>query len=122
MPAQIVNGENFGSLLKKGIVLVDWWAPWCGPCRIFAPIFEKVADQYPGLLFAKVDADEHADLAVSFGIRAIPTLMIFRDGILVFRQVGAVSEETLQTLASRVQELDMEQVRTKLAEQIHLQN
>ena len=122
MPAQIMNGGNLGDLLKTGIVFVDWWAPWCGPCRVFAPIFDKVADDNPGLVFAKVDADEHADVAESFGIRSIPTLMIFRDGILVFRQVGAMTEQALQTLASRVQELDMEQVRSKLAEHDWAQN
>ena len=88
MPTQTVNDENFPSLLKRGIVFVDWWAPWCGPCRVFGPIFDRVADQNPEVVFAKVNAEEHPDLAVSFGIRAIPTLMIFRDGILVFAQAG----------------------------------
>jgi len=114
MSARRVNGEDFGSLIKQGIVFVDWGAASCGPCRMFAPIFDKVADLNPDLVFAKVDADADADLAVSFGIRAIPTLMIFRDGFLVFRQAGAMTEETLQNLANRVQDLDMDEVRIKL--------
>ena len=122
MPTRIVNDNNFPSLLKSGIVFVDWWTPWCGPCRIFGPIFEKAADDNPEVLFAKVNAEEHSDLAVSFGIRAIPTLMIFRDGIMVFSQAGAVGEETLQVLADRVKDLDMEQVRTKLAAHAKMQN
>jgi thioredoxin len=81
MATRIVNDNNFPSLLKSGIVFVDWWAPWCAPCRIFGPIFERVADHNPEVVFAKVNAEEHPDLAVSFGIRAIPTIMIFRDGI-----------------------------------------
>jgi thioredoxin-like negative regulator of GroEL len=81
-----------------------------------------VADNNPELVFAKVDADEHSDLAQSFGIRAIPTLMIFRDGILVFRQVGAITEQALQSLASKVKDLDMDLVRTKLAERSGVQN
>jgi thioredoxin 1 len=122
MPTRIVNDNNFPSLLKSGIVFVDWWAPWCGPCRIFGPIFERAADDNPEVVFAKVNAEEHPDLAVSFGIRAIPTLMIFRDGIMVFSQAGAVGEETLQVLADRVKDLDMEQVRAKLAAHAKMQN
>jgi thioredoxin 1 len=122
MPTRIVNDNSFPSLLKSGIVFVDWWAPWCGPCRVFGPIFEKAADHNPEVVFAKVNAEEHPDLAVSFGIRAIPTLMIFRDGIMVFSQAGAVGEETLQVLADRVKDLDMEQVRAKLAAHAKMQN
>jgi thioredoxin len=122
MPTQTPNGDNFASLLKNGIVFVDWWAPWCGPCRIFGPIFDRVADQNPEVVFAKVNAEEHPDLAVSFGIRAIPTLMIFRDGILVFSQSGAMPEKALQVLADRVKDLDMEQVRTKLATHAKMQD
>jgi thioredoxin 1 len=117
-----VNDEDFPGLLKSGIVFVDWWAPWCGPCRIFGPIFERVADNTPGVVFAKVNAEEHPDLAASFGIRAIPTLMIFRDGILVFSQAGAMPEEALQALAGRVKDLDMDQVRAKLAAHSKTQN
>jgi thioredoxin len=122
MPTQTVNDENIAALLKSGIVFVDWWAPWCGPCRVFGPIFEKVAEQNPEVVFAKVNAEEHPDLAMSFGIRAIPTLMAFRDGILVFAQVGAIPEEALQALASRVKHLDMERVREQVAARAKMQN
>jgi thioredoxin len=110
-----LNAENLPSLLKRGIVFVDWWAPWCGPCRIFGPVFDKVAEQNPEVVFAKINADEDPELALSFGIQSIPTLMIFRDGILVFAQTGVMPEEALQALAGRVKELDMDVVRAKLA-------
>ena len=122
MRTHTVNGENLADLLKSGIVFVDWWAPWCAPCRIFSPIFEKVADQNPEVVFAKVNAEENPDLAASFGIRAIPTLMIFRDGILVYAQAGAVPEDALSALAGRVKDLDMDVVRAKLAAHAKLQN
>ncbi|HJX51555.1 MAG TPA: thioredoxin [Polyangia bacterium] len=122
MPTQTVNDENIAALLKSGIVFVDWWAPWCGPCRVFEPIFERVAEQNPEVVFAKVNAEEHPDLAVSFGIRAIPTLMVFRDGILVFSQVGALPEEALQVLAGRVKDLDMDRVRAEVAAHAKMQN
>ncbi|MGB8299201.1 MAG: thioredoxin family protein [Polyangia bacterium] len=122
MPMQNVNEQDFPALLKNGIVFVDWWAPWCGPCRVFGPIFERVADKNPGVVFAKVNAEEYPDLAMTFGIRAIPTLMIFRDGILVFAQTGAMPEEALEALAGRVKDLDMAQVRAKLAAHNKLQN
>ena len=122
MPMRNVNDEDFPALLKSGIVFVDWWAPWCGPCRVFGPIFERVADKNPGVVFAKVNAEEYPDLAVSFGIRAIPTLMIFREGILVFSQAGAMPEEVLHALAGRGRDLDMEQVRAKLAAHARMEN
>ena len=122
MPMRNVNDEDFPALLKSGIVFVDWWAPWCGPCRVFGPIFERVADKNPGVVFAKVNAEEYPDLAVSFGIRAIPTLMKFREGILVFSQAGAMPEEVLHALAGRVRDLDMEQVRAKLAAHARMEN
>jgi thioredoxin len=96
---------------------VDWWAPWCAPCRVFGPVFDRVAQQNPEAVFAKVNADEHPDLAMSFGIQSIPTLMIFRDGILVYAQAGAMSEEALSVLAARVKELDMDIVRSMMAHQ-----
>ena len=122
MRTRMVNDENLADLLRSGIVFVDWWAPWCAPCRVFGPIFDKVADQNPEVVFAKVNAEEHPDLAVSFGIRAIPTLTIFRDGILVFAQAGAVPERVLSTLAERVKDLDMDLVRAKLAAHAKMQN
>jgi thioredoxin len=122
MRTRTVNDENLADLLKSGIVFVDWWAPWCAPCRVFGPIFDRVADRNPEVVFAKVNAEEHPDLAVSFGIRAIPTLTIFRDGILVFAQAGAVPEEVLSVLADRVKDLDMDLLRAKLAAHAKMQN
>jgi thioredoxin 1 len=122
MPMRNMNDEDFPSLVKSGIVFVDWWAPGCEPCRVFGPIFDRVADRNPEVVFAKVNAEEHPDLAVSLGIRAIPTLMIFREGILVFSQAGALPEEALHALAVRVRDLDMEQVRAKLAAHKNMQN
>jgi thioredoxin 1 len=122
MLTQTVNDDDFAALLRRGIVFVDWWAPWCAPCLVFGPVFERVAERNPEVVFAKVNAEEHRDLAATFGIRAIPTLMIFRDGILVFSQAGAIPEATLNVLAGRVKELDMEEVRAKLATHAKMQN
>jgi thioredoxin len=112
----IADTKSLASILKTGIVFVDWWAPWCAPCMQFGPIFDRVAEQNPEAVFAKVNADEHPDMAMSFGIQSIPTLMIFRDGILVYAQPGALSEEALRILAARVKELDMDVVRSKLVQ------
>jgi thioredoxin len=112
---QVADAKTFTTLLKNGIVFVDWWAPWCAPCTAFGPVFDRVAEKNPGAVFAKINADEHPDLAMSFGIQSIPTLMVFRDGILVYAQAGAMSEEALSVLASRVKELDMAVVRSMIA-------
>lgn len=104
--------ETFESTVAQdGIVLVDWWASWCGPCRAFAPVFERVSNRYPDLVFAKVDTEAQADLASAFQIRSIPTLMIFRDGVLLFNQPGMLPERALEDLISQVNKLDMDQVR-----------
>jgi len=110
--------QNFeGIVNERGIVLVDFWASWCGPCRAFAPIFEAASEQHPEIVFGKVDTEAEFELAGSFGIRSIPTLMVFRDQIIVFSQPGAVPAEALESLITQVAELDMDEVRRLAGQQ-----
>ena len=104
------------TVLDNGTVLVDFWADWCGPCQRFGPIYEDVSEQHEGIVFAKVDTEAEQALAAVVNITSIPTLMAFRDGILVFRQAGALPKESLQSLISQVGALDMDAVRAELAE------
>lgn len=99
------------------IVLVDFWAEWCGPCKSFAPIFESGSEKHDDIVFAKVDTDAEQELAQQAGITSIPTLMAFREGILVFNQAGALRGPQLDELLGAVRDLDMDEVRAKLAEQ-----
>lgn len=107
--------KNFDATIERGIVLIDWWAAWCGPCRAFAPTFERASEQHPDIVFAKVDTDAQSELAGGFGIRSIPTLMVFRDGILIFEQPGAMPAAQLEQLIGKVRALDMEAVRKQIA-------
>lgn len=104
------------TLTNNEIVLVDWWASWCGPCRAFAPVFESVSNNHPDAVFAKVDTEAQQNLAASASIQSIPTLMAFRDGILVFSQPGALPEKVLEDLVSQVKGLDMDEIRRQIAE------
>ncbi|HEY7725856.1 MAG TPA: thioredoxin family protein [Anaeromyxobacteraceae bacterium] len=119
MKATVDIGEgNFKQVVEKdGIVLIDWWAPWCGPCRAFGPTYEKVAGEHPDVTFGKVNTEEQQALAGSFDIRSIPTLMILRDRVLLYSQAGALPEAALQDLLRQVRALDMEKVRAEIAEQ-----
>ena len=113
-----VKSQDFEAISSQGgIVLVDFWAEWCGPCRAFAPVFEKLSQKYPEVVFAKVDTESERDLAGAAAITSIPTLMVFRDGILLYREAGALPEGALQQLVEQVQALNMEEVRNHIAKE-----
>ena len=105
------------AVTSNGIVLVDWWATWCGPCRQFGPVFEASSEQHPDVVHAKVDTDAEQGLSQAVGIASIPTLMAFRDGILVFNQAGALPGPMLERVVDAVRALDMDEVRAQMAGQ-----
>ncbi len=113
-----VTQQTLEGVLEKGIVLLDWWAAWCGPCRAFAPIYEKASAAHPDIVFGKIDTEAEPALAGAFQIQSIPTLMIFRDNLLLFSQPGMLPASTLEELIRQVQALDMDDVRRKIAERV----
>jgi thioredoxin 1 len=116
MPTVTLTAENFERTIDDNdIVVVDFWASWCGPCRTFAPVFEKAAENHPDIVFGKVDTDAERQLAGEFQIMSIPTLMVFRDNVLLFSQPGALPEHVLEDLIAKVRELDMADVHRQLA-------
>jgi thioredoxin len=113
-----LTAKNFQEHVEKpGILVIDWWATWCGPCRAFAPIYEKASDKYSDVVFGKIDTDAEQELAATFEIRSIPTLMVFRDQVLVFARPGMIPAAALEDLVDKVKALDMAEVHRKLAEQ-----
>ena len=110
--------DNFDEIINgNDTVIIDFWAEWCGPCKMFGPVFEKVSEEYPDVVFAKVNTELEQEIAGWFQIRSIPTLMIFRENIIVFSQPGALPEGALREVIGKVGELDMEEVRQQVAQQ-----
>src|SRR6185369_8345993 len=118
MAVMELTKENFEQVVtSSGTVIVDYWAPWCGPCRGFAPVFEKVAEANPDVVFAKVNTDEEQEIAAHFQIRSIPTLMVFREQIIVFSQPGALPQGAFEQVVAKAKSLDMAEVRKQMQEQ-----
>lgn len=113
-----VTKENFSEVIENNdIVIVDFWAPWCGPCKSFAPIFEAAAEENPDVTFVKINTEEQQELAGYFQIRSIPTLMAFREQIIVFSQPGVLPQSAVNQLVTQLKELDMDEVRKEIAAQ-----
>ena len=118
MATKNITGPEFKDTIHgEGITFVDFWASWCGPCMRFGPIYEKASEANPDITFAKVDTEAERDLAGALGISSIPTLMVFRDNVLVYREAGALPAPALDSLITQVRELDMDELKAKIAEE-----
>jgi thioredoxin 1 len=118
MATEEITSQNFEeTITQNDIVMVDFWAPWCGPCRSFAPIYEKVSENHPDIVFAKINTEEEQELAAHFQIRSIPTLMIFREQVILFAQPGMVGEAALEQIIAQVRDIDMAKVHADIAAQ-----
>lgn len=116
MATVALTEENFQEHVDRpGTLVIDWWAPWCGPCRAFAPIYDRAAEQHTDVVFGKVNTEEQPELAGAFGIQSIPTLMVFRDQVLLFAQPGMLPPAQLEALMTKVKALDMDDVRKQIA-------
>jgi thioredoxin len=117
MATRALTQRDFASVVTSpGIVLIDFWAAWCGPCQRFAPIFESVSEKHPDVVFAKVDTDAEQEIARQFQVQSIPTIMAFRDGVPVFAQAGMLPPAALEALLTQVRALDMDKIRKEIAE------
>ncbi|WP_457606689.1 thioredoxin [Nitratifractor sp.] len=116
MALENLTTENFNEKVQNHqIAILDFWAPWCGPCRSFAPVFEKVAQEYPEILFGKINTEEEQELGAYFQVRSIPTLMVIKEGVVVFNQAGALPEDALKEIVEQAKALDMDKVREEIA-------
>lgn len=117
MPTTDITKENIEQIMEgNDMVLIDCWASWCGPCRTFAPIYEAASSRHPGVIWGKVDTENQPELAAAFQIKSIPTVMVFRQGILLFQQAGILPAAALDEIVGKVKELDMDDVRKKIEE------